>query len=43
MLPAVLLILWERELTAFSEAAARVVCAGLVGAVTVVATAFIVW
>ena len=42
MLRAALLILWERELTVFSEGAARVVCAGLVGAVTVVAIAFTV-
>ena len=42
MLPAVLLIPWERELTVFSVVAVRVVCAGLLGAATVVAIAFTV-
>ena len=37
MFLAVLLIPWERELTVSSVAAVRVVCAGLVGAATVVA------
>ena len=42
MLPVVLLILWEHELTVFSMVAARVVCVGLVVAAIVVAIAFTV-